>query len=243
MYSVINIQGQDRLELLQGLITTDVHSKQHHKTCWCDAKGRVLADALMVYQPHALLALVHTTVANIVINHINHYKILADVHCSIEPYILSNNPINTHSITAKLLDNLSISLTPNPVTENRLDQHWQQKRYQHHYIHVEKATSGLFLPQSFGYDLHDMVNLHKGCYLGQEVLARLTRLGTLKRKLYQLSSNQAGIGSKIYCQEKEIGTLIDNTQQTSYAILSQPHQTKLTTSTGEEISSVQCLIP
>jgi len=42
-------------------------------------------------------------------------------------------------------------------------------------------TSGQFLPQMLGYDSLGAVNFRKGCYPGQEIVARIHYLGKVKR--------------------------------------------------------------
>lgn len=49
---------------------------------------------------------------------------------------------------------------------------------------VEAATSGLFLPQDLNYDRIGRINFRKGCYTGQEIIARLHYRGTPKRRSY-----------------------------------------------------------
>lgn len=56
---------------------------------------------------------------------------------------------------------------------------------------VEQATSGAFVPQMLNYDLTGHVSFDKGCYTGQEVVARLHYRGTPKRRLY-LASGPSG---------------------------------------------------
>jgi folate-binding protein YgfZ len=50
---------------------------------------------------------------------------------------------------------------------------------------VEAATSGEFVPQMLNFDLTGLVSFNKGCYTGQEVIARLHYRGTPKRRLYR----------------------------------------------------------
>ena len=45
-------------------------------------------------------------------------------------------------------------------------------------------TSELFVPQMVNLQLVDGVNFKKGCYPGQEIVARMQYLGTLKRRMY-----------------------------------------------------------
>ncbi|QIK37509.1 folate-binding protein YgfZ [Caldichromatium japonicum] len=49
---------------------------------------------------------------------------------------------------------------------------------------VYERTSELFVPQMLNLQLIDGVSFHKGCYTGQEVVARMQFLGRLKRRMY-----------------------------------------------------------
>ncbi len=53
--------------------------------------------------------------------------------------------------------------------------------------HVSAATSEMFLPQMLDYDRLGAVSFTKGCYLGQEIVARAQHLGRPKRHLHTLS--------------------------------------------------------
>ena len=57
---------------------------------------------------------------------------------------------------------------------------------------ITNSTSELFLPQMLNIDQIHGLSFQKGCYPGQEVIARLHYRGQLKRKMY-LGSGQAGI--------------------------------------------------
>jgi tRNA-modifying protein YgfZ len=49
---------------------------------------------------------------------------------------------------------------------------------------VYNATVETFVPQMVNMQLIDGVSFNKGCYVGQEVVARMRYLGTLKRRMY-----------------------------------------------------------
>ncbi|WP_462320102.1 CAF17-like 4Fe-4S cluster assembly/insertion protein YgfZ [Halochromatium sp.] len=49
---------------------------------------------------------------------------------------------------------------------------------------VLPETSDAFIPQMANMQLIDGVSFHKGCYTGQEVVARMQYLGKLKRRMY-----------------------------------------------------------
>lgn len=91
---------------------------------------------------------------------------------------------------------------------------------------IDSATSELFTPQDLNYQLINAVNFRKGCYTGQEIIARLHYRGTLKRHLYryQLATNTPPApGTEVSTPTKEnaIGNIINCAQSGDglYAIL------------------------
>lgn len=56
---------------------------------------------------------------------------------------------------------------------------------------VMPSTRELFIPQMLNLQAVGGVSFKKGCYTGQEIVARMQYLGKLKRRLYRLSLNTA----------------------------------------------------
>ena len=56
---------------------------------------------------------------------------------------------------------------------------------------VMGPTRELFIPQMINLQAVDGVSFKKGCYTGQEIVARMQYLGKLKRRLYRLSLDSA----------------------------------------------------
>ena len=79
--------------------------------------------------------------------------------------------------------------------------------------HVCAATSETFLPQMLDYDQLGAVSFTKGCYLGQEIVARTQHLGRPKRHLHALlwtGTSIPAIGqSLIKLDEGRAGTLVN----------------------------------
>ncbi len=55
-------------------------------------------------------------------------------------------------------------------------------------VAIHAATRGHFLPQSLGFDTRGVIAWNKGCYPGQEIIARLRYRGTLKHRLVLLAT-------------------------------------------------------
>lgn len=58
---------------------------------------------------------------------------------------------------------------------------------------VTEQTSGLFFPHMLNYQLIDAVSFTKGCYTGQEVVARMEYKGKLKRHTYRVRVDATGL--------------------------------------------------
>ncbi len=62
---------------------------------------------------------------------------------------------------------------------------------------VREATRGRFLPQFMDLDRHGVIAWDKGCYPGQEIIARLQHRGTVKYRLLLLAEDiDAGPGTR-----------------------------------------------
>jgi folate-binding protein YgfZ len=68
--------------------------------------------------------------------------------------------------------------------ERKPESAWQRWEIDAGIGHVQAQTSGLFLPQMLNYQLTGRINFNKGCYTGQEVVARLHYRGKTKRPMY-----------------------------------------------------------
>ncbi|PCI76022.1 MAG: folate-binding protein YgfZ [SAR86 cluster bacterium] len=71
-------------------------------------------------------------------------------------------------------------------------------------VHVTPTLSEEFTPQLLNYDLSGLIDFKKGCYTGQEIVARMFYRGTAKRRL-QLASSSHSISdsSKVVARASE----------------------------------------
>lgn len=70
-------------------------------------------------------------------------------------------------------------------------------------------TCEAFVPQMVNMGLIDGINFKKGCYTGQEIVARMHYLGKLKKQMYRISveTNEAPkAGDKIFAENSTAGT-------------------------------------
>ena len=88
--------------------------------------------------------------------------------------------------------------TARPVGENV----WQWLAIQAGIVLITQATREAFIPQMIDFDKIGGVSFTKGCYPGQEIVARTRYLGKIKRHLYRLKlSHFVASGTAIYALE------------------------------------------
>jgi folate-binding protein YgfZ len=78
-------------------------------------------------------------------------------------------------------------LAPRPALP---PEHWRWLEVRSGVARVTAATSGQFVPQMLNYELLGGVDFKKGCYPGQEIVARSQYLGKLKRRAFLLHGEQ-----------------------------------------------------
>jgi len=97
-----------------------------------------------------------------------------------------------------------------PATEALPLQSWWQSEIEDGIAWVTAATAGEFLPQMFDYHRLGGVDFDKGCYLGQEIVARMQYRGALKRQLHRGTASRAvAIGDALLGEgERSAGTIV-----------------------------------
>jgi len=106
-------------------------------------------------------------------------------------------------------------VSEDPQNDEATDR-WRQSELSHGVAWLDANTTEKFIPQMLGYDQLGAVSFTKGCYPGQEIIARTHYLGRVKRKpLLTTIVGQAVIenGSRVqiqYATETVNGTLVDS---------------------------------
>tara|TARA_Y100001970_G_scaffold17763_1_gene19980 strand:- start:2020 stop:2976 length:957 start_codon:yes stop_codon:yes gene_type:complete len=68
------------------------------------------------------------------------------------------------------------------------EESWNKKDILQGFIHISPQLSAEHTPQSLNYDLSGVIDFSKGCYTGQEIIARMYYRGSAKKRLSLLLS-------------------------------------------------------
>ena len=77
--------------------------------------------------------------------------------------------------------------------------HWELKTITLGIAEVSENTVDMFIPQMLNYHHTGAISFTKGCYTGQEIIARMHYKGKLKRQLYRINAHeQLSAGDELY---------------------------------------------
>ena len=162
-FSRTTLQGADAEKFLQGQVTVDVSKldeQRYQATAICDLKGRIhFGIWLKRYSSDSIEIVVANDQLSALQTHIKKYG-------AFSKFTLDG----AQPIFLTIEDGKA---TFNPTDQGvRVDQ-WQETAIDQGQAWISAATSGLFQPQELRLHQRGGVNYDKGCYLGQEIIARL----------------------------------------------------------------------
>ncbi|HEX2138084.1 MAG TPA: hypothetical protein VHG33_00070 [Woeseiaceae bacterium] len=76
---------------------------------------------------------------------------------------------------------------------------------------IDAATSERYTPHMLNLDLLGAVSFDKGCYTGQEIVARTQHRGQTKRRLchYRLEEGEPAVGDRLTHEGREVGEVVN----------------------------------
>lgn len=184
-FALLDVNGSDAASFLHSQLAADVRELlpgQWRFACYCEPDGR--AQALMVLarlsdqQFHLLLPL---DLAQPVHDRLCRYRLRARCTIRLHALALSSAPVSAgFSVQGNGFSGHMQIVEPDMAhTEPEL---WARQVDLGH-AWLSQASSGMFLPQMLGYAEIGAFSLRKGCFPGQEIVARTHYLGRSKRRL------------------------------------------------------------
>lgn len=209
--SIVQMTGSEREDFLQGLVTNDLTGTPDLSyTALLTPQGKFLVDFFVLRQPEALLIDVATPLATGLVQRLSMYKLRADVQ--ITPSELSVQRGLGTPPQGALPDPRHPALgwrlyTDTPGAESPVD--WDAIRVEHCIPEtgIELIPNDTFILEA-GFERLHGVNFRKGCFIGQEVTARMKHKTELRKGLTTVSvDGTAPVGTPITADGKTAGTL------------------------------------
>ena len=235
---LISIQGPDASRFLQGQLTADIEALaigESTLAAHCDPKGRMHANFYLhcAASDHYLLQL-PVAVVSTALAALNKYAVfskatLTDLSAQYAAFGFANiqsDPVTADTfaiITTGSIGSVQwIKRTDIDSFLNSLESleaqwcgsaAWEYRLITAGVGFIQPQTVGEFIPQMFNLDYLGGISFTKGCYTGQEIIARMKYRGKVKRRCYPFvtatASNALAIGDECFNAEAQlIGTVV-----------------------------------
>ncbi len=189
------VSGTDAKKLLQGQLTCDVNEiTETHSSlaALCNPQGRVISlFQLFLFQENYYLQMPREMVA------------------------ITSNILKKYAVFYKVkLHDASDEAIPPFNTEKNLSE-WKRKNIEAGIPAIYPDTSEKFLPHEINLHLLNAISFNKGCYTGQEIIARMQHRGRLKKemKLMIVQLDYAPRpGEDFYSEGKIQGIIVDSVE-------------------------------
>ena len=241
----LSISGEDRGNFLQDLITNDIHkcdSTNSIYSCLLSPQGKFIADFFIIDHKNSYLIETHKKFVKDLINKLKIYKLRAKVEINIVDDLLSLSIIENNDLLQSEADILLFKDPRNDklgnkifVAKNKFKE--IEKKYNLIEDNFEKyrelliknlipfSSEDLIQDKSLllenNFDKINAIDWEKGCYVGQEITARMKYRALLKKQLYalELISGNINIGDKIVEKEVNLGQVISKANQYIFCML------------------------
>lgn len=208
------VSGRDRIGFLQGQLTQDVSRLAREPVldaAWCNPKGRVIALVTLVNEADRILLFLPAWQMQSVSERLQRYRLRADVELAAEPDVcliaISSGaggvslPEGTPILAHRLLPGTEPRVMEVCVRREQaqaagtglvLDaDDWSAAAIRAGRPALAPDTVEEFTPHMLNLDLLGAVSFRKGCYTGQEVVARTENLGRPSRRMLRFAARAA----------------------------------------------------
>ena len=235
--STLSFSGSDAKEFLQGQMTQDINSisdQSYKMTSILNPKGRIIVTGLIKEFKGNIFFIISKDLSEDCVQWLSRYILRSDVKISIEKnYIFGLNnenqkqlfkydenqqqlnvsPISMdHSRYILLADN-EVSLKDKSI-ESINESEWILSDIKRGLPFLSKESSEKYIPQMINLDLLEGISFSKGCYTGQEVVARVQHRGKIKQRMFHITteSNKCEIEhqSEIMHENSKVGSLVNS---------------------------------
>ena len=236
----LEISGQDSVPFIQNLITNDINKcKPDHflYSCLLTPQGKFFADFFIFKNKENFVFEVHNVFYEDFLKKLNMYKLRSNIN------IEENNLFYSFIIFGELkINNHYEILNLDPRNSNigkRLIQYDTLIEFNEEIIEIdEKKYHEILIQNKVPYSPFDLqenkslllennfdninaISWNKGCFVGQEITARMKYRALLKKQLYtlELISGNIYIGDKIIEKEVNLGEVISKANQYIFCML------------------------
>ena len=208
--TVLSITGNDRVSFLQGLITNDVTKADNGivYAALLTPQGKFIADFFVIGRQDDLLVDVASSHAPQLAQRLNMYRLRADAQIAETGLIVSTGTSNKPDKAHDDPRHPELGWRLYSETDVSDDTDWAVVRVATGVPETgQELTPDTYILEA-GFERFNGIDFRKGCYVGQEIAARMKHKTELKKGLAQVQiTGPAKNGQEITSNGKPVGTL------------------------------------
>ncbi len=245
MYRIILVSGGDAAHFLQGQLTQDIDLVREARclpAAWCNPQGRVILTLQILAIGDEYGLVVPEDIVQAAIKHLEMYRLRAKVTFKLaeagwQLFATSTDAIRGGTIADGTWCNdlpadepsVEIVASTGSIPESGLatlprldDAAWKRARIQAGRVDISVANSALYTPHMLNLDLTGAISFRKGCYTGQEIVARTENLGRSKRRTmrYYCEAKDMVIGEALQDGAAAAGVIVNVSGKDLLAVVS-----------------------
>lgn len=206
-FDIIKIEGDDASSFLQGQVTCDVTKLDQEPWlagCHCNAKGKMWSTFLAKKMDGAIYLIATKASAQATIAELKKYAVFAKAEISDDTsnwFLYGASQTQEGAINIELSAQHILILSKSKLTSSNESNLWWYEEVISGRAHIPAELIGEYVPQMLNVQALDYLSFNKGCYMGQETVARMRYLGKNKRALYVAEADEVlslTLGQDVY---------------------------------------------
>ena len=213
-WQLVKVSGIDNRTFMQGQITNDINQLNENTALFaahCDPKGRMWSNLILFQRDKDIFYILRKSVAEKQVSALKKYSVFSkviiepvldlnlvglecgDIEQSIILDLIGKTCLTINNITyikIPLPEMRVIKVSSEPLPNNlQPSSYWLKSDLEAGYAIIDKPNIESLLPQACNLQHYNAISFNKGCYCGQEMVARAQFRGANNRGLYLLNGH------------------------------------------------------
>lgn len=245
--AILHVEGKDAVEFLHAQFSSDVAALQINQSqlsAWCNIKGRVIVSFILCREQSGFYLLLHADMRDYFLKRLQMFVLRSEVNIIDKSDELVRMAIHSKEIpdlaTESTADDVCLYPGFFPDSDMKvlicspgqasvfwttlheqlpfaLFHHWQRENIKNGIPWIQTDNTEEFLPQSLNFDLLGALSFDKGCYPGQEIIARMHFRGKLKQRCFIIEADTGElvpVKTKLFHSDTEqhVGLVVNSYQ-------------------------------
>ena len=207
--ALVRISGIDAEAFLQNQLSNDISNLEDSNiqfNAYCQHQGKMIALFWVMRFENSFLLSFPIDLLEKIITRLQMFVIMSEVNIEdVSKRFMQIGLLNEANSEGYLInERMSFLIASKKSVRDEImtdEDEWTKACIDYSIPEVYLKTSEKLVPQMLNLDIDEFgVNFSKGCYPGQEVVARLHYLGEAKRRLFSFTSeSEMKVGDNLYC--------------------------------------------